>query len=504
MTTTYDAKAEVAALAADAPVKFNENGKPHFRSVDSYQNFTARLGVNAGNQMSAGHYGFNPITRRRLELEWAFRGSWICKRVVQCIATDMTRAGVKIAGGTDLPDIARVEKHVEKLAVWPNTGRAVQWSRLYGGGLGYIMIDGQNPSTPLRVETIGKGQFKGIWPMDRWMVQPSLDNLVKELGNDLGKPMFYDTINDTNISGLGRVRIHYTRVVRLVGEELPYWQAITENLWGMSVYEPMWDRLLAFDSTTLGAAQLVFKAHLRSLKIPGLRDIIAAGGPGRAALTAMVEFMRETQSNEGISLIDGNDEFDTKQYTFSGLDKVLASFGEQLAGATETPLVRLFGQSPAGFSTGEAEIENYNEGTILPKQEAHLKTGMEVVYQVAFRSATGQTPPEDMEIEFNPLKAMNETDEAEIGSKLTTAIISAVDGQLVTRATGLKELKRVGQVAGGMWSSIEDSEIADAENDPPPTPEALGLVPPPPKAVPGSAPPGKGGANVRKTASGGR
>ncbi|MDI5448925.1 hypothetical protein MJL27_26670, partial [Salmonella enterica subsp. enterica serovar Anatum] len=41
----------------------------------------------------------------------------------------------------------------------------------------------------------------------------------------------------------------------------------TENEWGMSVVERIWDRLTAFDSATVGAAQLVYKAHLRTYKV---------------------------------------------------------------------------------------------------------------------------------------------------------------------------------------------------------------------------------------------
>lgn len=473
--------------------------KPHLkpsvvdlRTRDSFQNFVARMGVGANQQFGAGHYGFNPMTRLRLELEFAYRGSWLVGRVTDCIADDMCREGVKQTGAADNSDHEKTRRHAESRGVWTSLADALRWARLYGGGIGWMMIDGQDPATPLKIDTIGKDQFKGIHPMDRWQLQPTLDNLVRELGPELGNPKFYDTINDTNITGLGRVRIHHSRIIRLLGIKLPLWQAITENLWGESVIERMWDRLIAFDSTTQGAAQLVFKAYLRTLKIPGLRDLLGAGGQPKENLLAMVNFMRTTQSIEGVTLIDGEDELDYASYQFSGLDKLLGAFGEQLAGATETPLVRLFGQSPAGFSTGDAEIENYNSGTIKPKQEAQLRLGTEKLYQVMFRSATGLAPPEDYGIEFNPLKAMEETEQAEIGAKLTQAIIMAIDGGTVRRATGLKELRRISDVAGGLWSSIEEDEINEAENDPPPSPEALGLTVPEPVVSPGAKAGGPG------------
>ncbi|MFX8211283.1 phage portal protein, partial [Acinetobacter baumannii] len=70
----------------------------------------------------------------------------------------------------------------------------------------------------------------------------------------------------------------YSRVIRLEGDDLPYYQRIAENGWGLSVLEPLWDRLIAFDSASVGAGQLVYKAHLRTYSVDGLRNIIAAGG----------------------------------------------------------------------------------------------------------------------------------------------------------------------------------------------------------------------------------
>ncbi|MDR5671410.1 DUF1073 domain-containing protein, partial [Burkholderia cenocepacia] len=93
---------------------------------------------------------------------------------------------------------------------------------------------------------------------------------------------------------------HYSRVIRLDGEALPYYQRISENGWGLSILEPMWDRLIAFDSATVGIGQLVYKAHLRTLSVDKLREIIAQGGPAYAGLLKQIETIRFAQTNEGL------------------------------------------------------------------------------------------------------------------------------------------------------------------------------------------------------------
>jgi hypothetical protein len=42
---------------------------------------------------------------------------------------------------------------------------------------------------------------------------------------------------DAAQQGLPRWKIHYSRVIRLEGQDLAYWQAMSEQLWGQSVIE---------------------------------------------------------------------------------------------------------------------------------------------------------------------------------------------------------------------------------------------------------------------------
>ena len=445
------------------------------RAVDSFQNFVARLGVGTGNANDGGSYGFNPISRNRMRLEWMYRGSWIARAAVDVVAEDMTREGVEVRSD-DRPDaLQKLDKESRRLQLWDKLSEVIKWSRLYGGSIGILLIDGQQFSTPLRLETIGEGQFRGILPLDRWMIQPSYNDLITELGPDLGKPKYYEVIADT--APLARTKIHYSRVIRMDGAELPYWQKVSENLWGISVVEPLWDRLIAFDSTTTGAAQLVYKAHLRTYKVPNLREIVAMGGKAYEGLLAQINVMRVMQTNEGITLMDAEDEFETHQYTFSGLDAVLLQFGQQISGATGIPLVRLFGQSPAGLnSTGESDLRNYYDG-VKKQQESRLRSPVELIYQLLYVSVFGKLPPESFSILFKPLWQMSDEQRAAVTSTRTAAVATAYESQIIDRATAMKELKQISEVTGA-FSNIDDDDIKEAENDPAPTPEALGLAVP--------------------------
>ncbi|MFX8433449.1 DUF1073 domain-containing protein, partial [Acinetobacter baumannii] len=313
---------------------------------DSFQNFAARVGLGSGSQHDQSTYGFNFTSRNRLKLEAMYRSSWVVGQAVDVVADDMTREGINIRGMDDPEDVEAINQELDSLQVWDKINETIRWSRLYGGAIAVMLIDGQNVSTPLNVNTIGKDQFKGLLVLDRWMVLPDLQDLVTEYGPDYGMPKYYDVITDS--VGLCNQRIHYSRVVRMDGIKLPYWQAIAENLWGQSVIERLEDRLTIFDSATLGAGQLIYKAHLRTYKVKGLRSLIAAGGRMYDALVEQINQIRLWQSNEGLTLMDAEDTYEAHQYSFAGLDNILMQFGQQIAGALGIPLVRLFGQSPAG------------------------------------------------------------------------------------------------------------------------------------------------------------
>lgn len=438
-------------------------GKSLVRGSDSFQNFVARVGLGTANQSSAATYGFNPITRNRTLLEWMYRGSWICGITVDAVADDMTRAGIEFTGDLDPTSIDNLHAAMNAKGIWQAVNNAAKWGRLYGGAIAVMLIDGQKPETPLRWETVGRDAFKGLLVLDRWMVQPSLSVLIKDQGPDLGKPMFYQTFGA--LPGLPQIKAHYSRVLRFDAVDLPFWQMISENMWGMSVIERLYDRLVAFDSTTQGAAQLVYKAHLRTLKVEGLRKVIAEGGPALASVLSNIDMIRSLQTNEGMSVIDAKDEMEVQQYTFSGLDNILLQFGQQLSGATQIPLVRLFGQSPAGLnSTGESDLRTYYDG-INQQQERRLRRPFEMMLRVLMQSE-GIRIPNGFSFRFNPLWQLDAVQKSDVALKVSAAVSQQLGDGTIGRKAGLKELKQSSRETG-IFTNITDEEIEAAEEEAP-------------------------------------
>jgi hypothetical protein len=99
------------------------------KTHDAFVNFQARLGQGTDNQSSYGSYAFHPITRNRMQLDLAYRGSWICRMAVKAIAEDMTREGIG-DGTTD--DTTIVQDAVDDAEA--AGGGTVFFSMTSGGG----------------------------------------------------------------------------------------------------------------------------------------------------------------------------------------------------------------------------------------------------------------------------------------------------------------------------------------------------------------------------------
>ena len=435
------------------------------QTTDGLTNLVARLGLQADNLNRHAFYSFDMLTKNRVQLEAMYRGSWIAGAAVDAIAEDMTRAGIQVRGDENPERVEQLQSALSRLGIWDALLYLLKWGRLYGGALAFIVVDGQDAATPLEYDTIARGQFAGLRVYDRWQVAPSLDRIVQG-GADDGLPMFYDVLPGGGLP----FKIHHSRAIRATGIQLPYQQALTEELWGESVLERLHEPLVAFDSATSGASQLMHKAHLRTVGIENLREVLSAGGQPEENLLHMFHLMRQLQSNEGITLLDKADDYQAHSYTFSGIPDVILQFGQQIAGALGIPLVRLFGQSPAGLSaTGESDIRMYYDN-IAALQESRLRRGMDKLLRVIYRTLYGEAAPAALDFDFTPLWQMSARDKADIAKVRAETAIHAYEAGLLDTAAAMRELRAAAEVTG-VFTSITSEAIEAAEMEPPPAGE---------------------------------
>ncbi|HET8689350.1 MAG TPA: DUF1073 domain-containing protein [Methanosarcina sp.] len=438
--------------------KFNDRSAPQQQFNDGFSNLVGKLGFgNVDNQLSQGYFDFNYLTQNRVQLEAAHRGNWLCQALVDRIAEDMTRAGFTIHGEIDPDRLSDFQAIIQRKGIMQDIGDGIRWGRLFGGALALMLVDGVDYSKPFDAEKIKQGKFRGIKVYDRWRTVPNTNQLIQS-GRDTGLPEMYHIIDLA-------LDVHHTWLFRFIGDKLPYYQSVREMLWGASVLENVLDRIVAFESVTLGAANLVSRAHLRTIGVKGLRQIFAMGGQAEQNLVTMFQYIREMQNNEGITLIDSEDQFQTDSYQFSGLNDVTLQFAQQVAGAKRIPLTVLFGQSPAGLNaTGDSDMRIYYD-MISAQQNMRLDDDLKLL-TVLYISEYGEMPPSDFMIKYNSLWQTTDQEKTDIAQKTVQTISQAYNDGAIDRSIYLKELKQCSAITG-IFTNITDEELKEAENEPP-------------------------------------
>lgn len=394
-----------------------------------------------------GYYTRDNLTQKRNLLDIIYRQSWICAKVCDCIAEDMTNAGVTYEG-LDAQQTKVFDRYLNSIALWDSIADVIRWSRLYGGAVGFIDIDGQDLSTPLDVRTIQRGQFKGVKVYDRFRCFPEGTVANQE------EPEYY------RLDGINGV-VHYSRFIKLVGVKLPYFEKVRENYWGGSVISRIFDRIRNRDNALTSSGKLINKSYVRTVRVKGLRNVLAAGGTAERNLIKFFSMMRDLQDNSGLTILDLEDEFSADHYTFSGLDSLLSLYDQDVAAAADIPMTRLYGQSPAGFSTGDADLQTYY-GRIASNQKSLLTTPLSKLLLIAYASCFGQLPPEDFNFEFASVWTPSEIEDRKQVVSEVMAIISAATGGVIDADVALESLRTIGQKYA-LFNSISDEDIQRAQ-----------------------------------------
>ena len=424
---------------------------------DGIANPLMRVGTGTNNIFDQGStYLPKFTTLNRQQLEWQYQTSWMSALAVDIVAEDMTREGIDLR--TDDPDTAdQINEVIDDYGVMDSLCETIKWARLYGGAIAVIMIDGQDSSTPLT--RVPKDSFRGLCVFDRWQLDSVVSDLDQTLGENFGKPEFYRIIS-ANSDVQYQKPIHHSRVIRLDGRKLPFYLRQSYQGWGASIIEPAMSQIQGFDLATQSVTQLISKSYLRYYKVEGLRDILTNELASKGFMNQM-EYVRKFQTFEGLTLGDKNDEFQTFSYSFTGLPDVLVQLGQQVSGAFGIPLVRLFGQSPAGLnSTGESDLRNYYDN-VKKQQKTMLRSGVKRLLNAIYESVTGNVPPSDFRFEFRSLWQMSQVERSQVAMQTAQTIADSYDRGLLDLPNALKELKTLSDVVG-VFASITDEDIETA------------------------------------------
>lgn len=380
--------------------------------VDTFKNFVAN--VNTGrDKQQAGDYYLQPFADTALST--IYRTSWMARKGVDIPAKDATREWREWNGTAD--QIELLEELERKLQIQQKVRKALQMARLYGGAGIYFSIKNDDPALPLDIESVTSDTLDFITVLARNVLVVGEFNL-DPMSPGYGTPEWYQVSSPK----AGTQVVHASRVAAFVGNEILTPEEMTgqHQGWGDSVLQSSYEPVRNADSIAANIASLVYEAKIDVLQIPNLADIMADSRT-RTMLEQRVVLAAQLKGNNGMLVIDKEEGYEQKSYTFTGLPDINMQALQSVSGSFDVPITRFLGQSPAGLnSTGESDLENYYD-SICSLQGVVMTPAMSLLDEAIIRSALG-TRPTDVFYEWRPLWQMSAEQQSKISKETADTI----------------------------------------------------------------------------------
>lgn len=248
----------------------------------------------------------------------------------------------------DREDIRRIEIYLRRDETWKKLQQALFWKRLFGGAA-MVILDGRNPSTPLDLEKINKDTPLEFYVTDNWEIS-NTDINAGNLNN-------VDWLSDTPFQLRGH-QIHKSRVIVFRGKEFPPLYRPIGRGWGMSILEPLVRTLNKSIKNENVIFELLDEAKMDVFSLYGLNDAMQDEN-ATTAITKRVAYAEQVKNYMKAILMDSEDTYAQKQIHFSGLSDLKIDARVDVASDARITMNKLYGTSPAGFNSGEADRETY-------------------------------------------------------------------------------------------------------------------------------------------------
>ena len=439
---------------------------------DTLLNLVTGLG-SVRDGRTATQYTYETISRPQLEA--AFRGDWIARKIVQAPAEDATREWREWQ--TDQPNIEKLENAEKQFDLQRKMKRALTLARLYGGSAIVMGVPQGKAEEELDYESVGEGDLRWIAVFHQFELTPG--QRILDINSPwFDRPSYYQLSTDTEKVTEGQVtpgtRIHPSRVIPLVGAEIPDLRTNAIATWGDSVLQAVDEAVKATGTVVGGIATMVNDAKMDVISVPGLSKKLSDKETGNDFL-ARFQLANQMKSMVNTLLIDEKESWDRVTSSFASLPQLIQEYLTVAAGAAGIPVSRLLGMSRGkGLGGteggGEVDVRNYYDG-ISTMQRTELSPTLTPLDEVFIRSVLGHAD-DSIYYEWTPLWALSDTEKAAILVQKATATKADVDMGLINE-DALRQARVNQLIEDGTYPGLQDAIDEFGAEPPDPTPEEI-------------------------------
>lgn len=385
-----------------------------FRS-DTWTNVLTGQGTSTYDKRMAGYFISDAISEDQGRELW--RGDDLGARIVETIVKESLRKpfNLRITDDAEGNDenfgselSATVEKHWKRLGLLDVYKDARCIARACGGSVTVLGADdgAQSLEEPLNLERIRSFEWLTVLePRECTPVEWYTDSRAPKFG----KVKIYELhpiINGWSKAGVPltstNVRIHESRLIIMDGIKVSranQWGTV--NGFGDNVFTRVFRVLNDFNAGFSGAGRLVGEFATPIFKIKGLADIIA--NDNKELFQARMQALALAISTHRAALIDMDEEFKREQVPVTGLPELLELMMRRVAGAADTPVSVMWGESPGGLNASGAQGDQIAvwHGRVDSERLHEVVPYFERVTEVCFAANGGE--PDEWCIEPAPL-----------------------------------------------------------------------------------------------------
>lgn len=382
------------------------------------------------------------ITLNWQELTYAYVNFGLVQRFIDQPILDALRGGIVVKSKELGDKVKDIDIYMKDKGIYDAFINANKWKRLYGGG-GLIINTSGKPDQPLNINDIPQGAELELYDADLWELNYAFNvESVNEFEND---------------EGSGTVKYNYygvplndQRVIRLSGKRAPALVRRQLRGWGMSELE----RLMMSINQYMKNQQCIFEGldefKLDVYKFTGFNEALATANEEQIA--KKVREVNDNKNFQNAVVLDKEDDYVTKQITFSGLAEMVKEIRIGVACDLNMPITKLFGISSAGFNSGDDDIENYN-AMIESEIRQPLRTPLLKVLKIVCKILFGFIP-EDLDFEYKPLRILSGEQEEKVKSRKLERILNSLQLGIIDAKTACKVINN---------SNVLDIQIPEVE-----------------------------------------
>lgn len=389
--------------------------------ADGYVNMMNKYGTSK-DTTEGYRFRAEPVVPDEL-LTMYYEGNGLFAKIIDTPAEEAIKHGFTLESTKDQKIEDFYTEALDELD-WEETAMtAIRWARLFGGSIAVMMInDGRGIDEPLDWRNVRS--IDDIRVYDRSVIQPDYQSMFsydprdpfRTRGSRLGMPEFYHVTSRT-----GSFTVHDSRCLVFQNGILP--ENTTNSiyqLWGIPEYVRI-NRAIRDAEVAHGSATKLLDRSVQAVyKMKDLAaELATEEGEDRVLRRLQTIDMARGLLNS-ITIDSEGEDYDFRQFQFSGVSDVIDSTCNFLSALTSIPQTILFGRSPAGMNaTGDADLENwYNYLERIQKRmvKKNLRYLLSVIFQAGVRTGEVDEVPK-IKVEFNPLWSLSDTEQADLDQK---------------------------------------------------------------------------------------